>query len=42
MADALYLLTLRMTEKVAQAMNEEEKMMVKTAGFFDSICYISV
>ena len=38
MADALYLLTLRMTEKVAQVMNEEEKM-VKTAAFFVSVCF---
>ena len=39
MADALYLLTLRMTEKVAQVMNEEEKKMVKTAAFFVCVCY---
>ena len=39
MADALYLLTLRMTEKVAQVMNEEDKKMVKTASFFVSVCY---
>ena len=38
MADALYMLTLRMTEKVAQVMNEKEKM-VKTVAFFVSVCY---
>ena len=34
MADALYLLTLRMTEKVAQVMNEEDKKMVKAHSLF--------
>lgn len=39
MADALYLLTLRMTDKIARIMNEEERTMVETAAFFVSICY---
>ena len=39
MADSLYLLTLKMTEKVVKVMNEEEKKMVDTAAFFVSICY---
>ena len=39
MADALYLLTLRMTEQIAKVMNQEEKKMVETAAFFVSICY---
>ena len=33
MADSLYLLTLKMTEKVVKVMNEEKKM-VDTAAFF--------
>ena len=36
MADALYILTLRMTQNVAKVMNEEEKMMLETAAFFKS------
>jgi hypothetical protein len=39
MADSLYLLTLHMTAKVSNLMNEEEKKMVETASFFVSICY---
>ena len=39
MVDALYLLTLRMTEEVAQVMNEEEKKIVMTVAFYVSICY---
>ena len=39
MADALYLLTLKMTEKVAHVMNEKEKKRVKTATLFVSTCY---
>ena len=33
MADSLYLLTLKMTEKVVKVMNEKEKKMVDTASF---------
>ena len=39
MADALYILTLRMTQNVTKVMNEEEKTMFETAAFFISICY---
>ena len=39
MTDALYILTLRMTQNVAKVMNEEEKTMLETAAFFISICY---
>ncbi len=39
MADALYILTLRMTQNVTKVMNEEEKTMLETAAFFISICY---
>ena len=39
MADALYLLTLRMTDNIAKVMNEEERNMVETASFFVASCY---
>ena len=39
MADSLYLLTLKMTEKVVKVMNEEEKKMVDTTAFFVFIYY---
>ena len=39
MAEALYIITLRMTQNVAKVMNEEEKTMLETAAFFISICY---
>ena len=39
MADALYLLTLRMTDKIAKVMNEEERNMVETAAFFVASCH---
>ena len=38
MADAIYLLTLQTTSSILEVMNEEEKMMVKTASFFISTC----
>ena len=39
MADALYILTLRMTQNITKVINEEEKMMLETAALFISICY---
>lgn len=39
MADGLYILTLRMTDKIAKVSNEEEKKMLETAAFFISVCY---
>jgi hypothetical protein len=39
MADALYNLTLRMTQNITKAINEEEKIMIETAALFISICY---
>ena len=39
MADALYLLTLRITQKLHKFMNQEEKKMVEEASFFVSVCY---
>jgi hypothetical protein len=39
MADALYNLTLRMTQNITKAINEEEKIMMETAALFISICY---
>ena len=42
MADALYLLALRMTDQIAMVMNEEESTMVETAAFFVSIWYATI
>jgi hypothetical protein len=39
MADALYNLTLRMTQNITKAINEEEKIMMETAALFIFICY---
>ena len=39
MADALYNLTLRMTQNITKAINEDEKIMMETAALFISICY---
>jgi hypothetical protein len=39
MADALYTLTLRMTQNITKAINEDEKIMMETAALFISICY---
>ena len=39
MADALYILTLRMTQNITKVINEEEKMMLETAALFISIYY---
>ena len=39
MADALYLMLLRLTDKVTKFMNKDEKKVVKTAAFFKSVCY---
>jgi hypothetical protein len=39
MADALYNLTLRMTQNITKAINEEEKIMMETTALFISICY---
>ena len=39
MADVLYILALRMTEKVSMIMNTERKNMVENAAFFITICY---
>ena len=38
-SDALYILALRMTEKVSMIMNTERKNMVENAAFFITICY---
>ena len=38
-SDALYILALRMTEKVSMIMNTERKNIVKNAAFFIPICY---
>jgi hypothetical protein len=34
MADALYILTLRMTQNITKVINEEEKIMLETAALF--------
>jgi hypothetical protein len=39
MADALYILKLRMTQNITKVINEEEKTMLETAALFISICY---
>ena len=39
MADALYNFTLRMTQNITKAINEDEKIMMETAALFISICY---
>jgi hypothetical protein len=38
-ADALYILKLRMTQNITRFINEEEKMMLETAALFISICH---
>ncbi len=38
-ADALYNLTLRMTQNITKAINEDEKIMMETAALFISICF---
>ena len=37
MADALYILTLRITDKIT--MSEKERNMIETAAFFTSVWY---
>ncbi|XP_065679805.1 uncharacterized protein LOC136094125 [Hydra vulgaris] len=39
MADALYILTLRITNKITMIMSKVEKKMIETAAFFTSVCY---
>ncbi len=39
MAEAQYILTLRMTKNITKVINEKEKMMLETAAHFISICY---
>ena len=39
MAEAQYILTLRMTKTITKVINEKEKMMLETAAHFISICY---
>jgi hypothetical protein len=39
MADALYIFTLRMTQRITNLLNEEEKNMLEIAAFFVSVCY---
>ena len=39
MADALYILTLTMTDKIVNMMNAEERDIFSKAAFFISICY---
>jgi uroporphyrinogen-III decarboxylase len=39
MADASYILTLRMTQRIRNVLNEEEKNLLKHAAFFISVCY---
>jgi hypothetical protein len=34
MADALYILTLRMTQNITKVINEEEKIMLETSALF--------
>ena len=42
MADEIYLLTLKITSKIAHVMTEEDKSMVHTLAFFVSICQAPV
>ncbi|XP_065658092.1 uncharacterized protein LOC136082603 [Hydra vulgaris] len=39
MADALYILTLRITDKITMIMSEVEKKKIETAAFFTSVWY---
>jgi hypothetical protein len=39
MADAQYILTLRMTKNITKVINEKKKMMLETAAHFISIFY---
>jgi hypothetical protein len=39
MAEAQYILTLRMTKNITKVINEKEKMMLETVAYFISICY---
>ena len=39
MADALYILTLRITDKITMIMSEKERNMIETAAFFTSVWY---
>ena len=39
MADALYILTLRITDKITMIMGEKERNMIETAAFFTSVWY---
>ena len=39
MADALYILTLRITDKITMIMSEKERNMIETEAFFTSVWY---
>ena len=39
MADALYILTLRITDKITMIMSEKERNVIETAAFFTSVWY---